>query len=63
MAIKLEEYTDKELENSIKVHETEINKDKQTKSPNKDMIDGIKAKESFLMQLYAERDRRRNKKQ
>jgi hypothetical protein len=58
MATKLEEYTDKELDKSIEVHKTEIDKDKQVKKPNKDHIDGIKAKESFLKQLYAERNRR-----
>ena len=62
MAKTLAEYTDKELEKSIEVHETEIAKDKQTKIPTKDLLDGIKAKESFLKQLYAERDRRRDKK-
>jgi hypothetical protein len=59
---KIEEYTDKELEKSIKVHETEIAKDRRTKFKNKDLIDGLKAKEDFWKQLNAELDRRRGKK-
>ena len=61
MTDNLEEYTDKELEKSIKVHERQIAKDKQTKFTNKGLLDAIAAKENFLKQLYAERDRRRAK--
>jgi len=58
MTDKLENYTDEELEKSIKVHEIEIAKDRQTKFVNKGLLDAIAAKESFLKQLYAERERR-----
>jgi hypothetical protein len=61
MTDKLEEYTDKELEKSIKVHETQIAEDNKTKFKNKDLIDAIKMKEDFLKKLYEERDRRRKK--
>jgi len=37
----LEEYTDKELEKSIKLHESEIEKDKKTKHLTKEVIKSI----------------------
>jgi hypothetical protein len=58
----IEEYTDKELEKSIKLHETEIEKDRKTKYPNKDLRNGIERKEEFLKKLYEERDRRKKSK-
>jgi hypothetical protein len=58
----IEEYTDKELEKSIKLHETEIEKDRKTKYPNKDLRNGIMRKEEFLKKLYEERDRRKKSK-
>lgn len=57
----MENYTDEELEKSIKVHEIEIAKDRQTIFINKGLLDAIAAKESFLKQLYAELERRRAK--
>jgi hypothetical protein len=61
MVKPLEEYTDKELEKSIKVHETQIAEDKKTKFKNEDLMDAIKTKEDFLKKLHEERDRRRKK--
>jgi hypothetical protein len=55
----IEEYTDKELEKSIKLHETEIEKDRKTKYPNKDLRNGIVRKEEFLKKLYKELGRRK----
>jgi 23S rRNA pseudoU1915 N3-methylase RlmH len=59
----LEEYSDKELEKAIKLHETEIKKDKETKCSDtdskKELMKGTKRKEEFLKKLYEERDRRR----
>jgi len=58
----IEEYTDKELEKSIKLHESSIKKDKEIKYLNKEqMKQQIKAteiKEKFLRKLYKERERR-----
>ena len=59
MTKKLEEYTDKELEKSIEVHETQIAEDNKTKFKNKDLIDAIKIKEDFLKKLHEEHNRRR----
>ena len=61
----IKEYTDKELEKAIKVHETEIRKDKETKCSDEDskreLAKGIKMKQEHLQKLYAERDERRKK--
>ena len=61
------EYTDKELEKAIKVHETEIRKDKETtcsdEKSKKELAKGTKMKQERLQKLYAERDgRRKNSK-
>jgi hypothetical protein len=61
----IKEYTDKELEKAIKVHETEIRKDKETKCSNeeskKELAKGTKRKQEHLQKLYSERDERRKK--
>ena len=58
MPKEIKDYTDKELENSIKVHECEIEKDGKTKVPNEELIKGTRKKEKFLERLYEERNRR-----
>lgn len=58
----IEEYTNEELRKSIKLHETEIEKDRKTKYPNKDLRNGIEKKEEFLKKLYKECDRREKSK-
>ena len=54
----IEECTDKELEKAIKLYESEIEKDKKTKYPNKELIKGIKRKKKYLKKLYKGRNRR-----
>jgi len=56
--------TDKELEKAIKVHETEIRKDKETKysgDSKRELAKGTRKKEEHLQKLYAEHDERRKK--
>jgi hypothetical protein len=55
----LEEYTDEELDRSIKVHESEIAKDEQTMYPNDGLKAAINMKKEWLQRLYKERERRR----
>ena len=61
----IKEYTDKELEKAIKVHEIEIRKDKETKCSDeeskKELAKGTKMKQEHLQKLYSERDERRKK--
>jgi hypothetical protein len=59
----LKKYNDKELEKAIKLHQNEINKDKETKCSDEDsrkeLQKGIERKQEHLLKLYAERDERR----
>jgi hypothetical protein len=61
----IKEYTDKELEKAIKVHECEIRKEKETKCSDKEskreLAKAMKMKQEHLLKLYAERDERRKK--
>jgi hypothetical protein len=58
MTKPIEEYTDKELQKAIEMHEVSIRKDKETKHPNEELIKGTAKKEAWLKKLYEERTRR-----
>ena len=47
----IEEYTNEELQKSIDLHETEIEKDRKTEHPNRDLRNGIEKKEEFQLNV------------
>jgi hypothetical protein len=61
MSKPIEQLTDEELEERIKLHESEIQNDQATKHPTPALLEGIKAKKCHLLELYPERNRRRKK--
>ncbi len=65
----IEKYTDKELENAIKLHETELRKNKNDFVNRKKVQSGLEIKqlqqvimqeEDWLRRLYKERKRRKS---